>query len=302
MTERSTLPGVSLRGLAMLWAMVLVWTVVLVVPAGADTTVVVTADDVGDTWFAADTRPGGTATFRNGPATPPGGTGSVELSTTVDPDKVQLLTATYDGVALADIDGIGYATYRDASSTGFVAGVAALNLRVDLDGGGTSDVYMVFEPYQDQGNAAVQTGVWQTWNAFRGGAAEWWINTNAGGCGQATPCTWDTILTLFPDATIREAATCGPGGVTSPCPGSLGINQGSFNPGIISSVDMLTVSVEGTATTYDFELVRDDDGDGIPDTAPPTSKDDCKKGGWAGFNNPTFRNQGQCVSWVNHNT
>ena len=33
---------------------------------------------------------------------------------------------------------------------------------------------------------------------------------------------------------------------------------------------------------------------------PPTSKDQCKKGGWQTFNNPSFKNQGQCVSYVNH--
>jgi hypothetical protein len=34
---------------------------------------------------------------------------------------------------------------------------------------------------------------------------------------------------------------------------------------------------------------------------PPTNKDQCKNGGWKTFNNPTFRNQGQCVSFVeNH--
>jgi predicted extracellular nuclease len=32
----------------------------------------------------------------------------------------------------------------------------------------------------------------------------------------------------------------------------------------------------------------------------PTDKDDCKQGGWQDFTNPTFPNQGQCVSWVNH--
>ena len=31
---------------------------------------------------------------------------------------------------------------------------------------------------------------------------------------------------------------------------------------------------------------------------PPTNKDQCKKDGWKTFNNPTFRNQGQCVSFV----
>jgi hypothetical protein len=31
---------------------------------------------------------------------------------------------------------------------------------------------------------------------------------------------------------------------------------------------------------------------------PPTSKDQCKNGGWKIFNNPTFKNQGDCVSYV----
>ena len=64
-------------------------------------------------------------------------------------------------------------------------------------------------------------------------------------------------------------------------------------------------SASYTAQFFDAYVVEydgpfDADGDGIPDTAPPTDKDQCKKGGWASFNNPTFRNQGQCVSWVNH--
>jgi hypothetical protein len=32
----------------------------------------------------------------------------------------------------------------------------------------------------------------------------------------------------------------------------------------------------------------------------PTDKDQCKKGGWKTFTNPTFKNQGQCVSYTNH--
>lgn len=31
---------------------------------------------------------------------------------------------------------------------------------------------------------------------------------------------------------------------------------------------------------------------------PPTNKDQCKKDGWRSFNNPSFKNQGQCVSYV----
>jgi hypothetical protein len=33
---------------------------------------------------------------------------------------------------------------------------------------------------------------------------------------------------------------------------------------------------------------------------PPTSKQQCKKGGWRRFANPSFKNQGQCVKFVNH--
>ena len=261
----------------------------------AATTVVVTPADLGTSWFPADTRPPGTGTFENGPATPPLGTGSFELQTLTNPEKVQLFTNEYDGVALADIDGIGYSTYRDPASTGFEAGVAALNLRVDLTGDGNPDAYMVYEPYQDQGNAAVQTGVWQDWDAYNGGAAKWWINTGAGGCGQATPCTWATIVSLYPNATIEEGPNCGPGGVTTPCTGSLGVNQGSFNAGIISNADALYVSVNGDETIFDFELTP-------PPPPQPTTADDCKKGGWMNFaraNGSSFKNQGDCIQYVN---
>jgi hypothetical protein len=282
-----------------------------VATAGADTTVTVTPADIGTDWHTADTRPPGTGTFVNGPETPPLGSGSFRLQTLTNPEKVQLFTSEYDGVKLAAIDGIGYSTYRDPASTGFVAGVAALNLRIDTNGDSQPDAYLVYEPYQDQGNAAVLTGEWQDWDAYRGGQAKWWINTGGGiGCDQGHPCTWETIVTQLPNATIEEGANCGP---KAPCPGSLGVNQGSFNSGIISNVDALYVSVGGSKTTYNFELVADQDGDGVPDeddncpTEPgdaaqngcplPTNKDQCKNGGWTLYGS-TFKNQGDCVSYV----
>lgn len=39
----------------------------------------------------------------------------------------------------------------------------------------------------------------------------------------------------------------------------------------------------------------DADGDGITDTAPPQRKGQCTNGGWKNFNNPSFKNQGECV-------
>jgi len=42
--------------------------------------------------------------------------------------------------------------------------------------------------------------------------------------------------------------------------------------------------------------------DNIPDLiGPPTDKNECKKGGWEIFNNPSFKNQGDCVSYVQSN-
>jgi hypothetical protein len=48
---------------------------------------------------------------------------------------------------------------------------------------------------------------------------------------------------------------------------------------------------------------RDTDEDGVgdacdPRTGPPTRKEQCKDDGWRRFDNPPFRNQGQCVSDV----
>ena len=39
----------------------------------------------------------------------------------------------------------------------------------------------------------------------------------------------------------------------------------------------------------------------VATVGPPTNKDQCKKDGWKTFNNPSFKNQGDCVSYTNHN-
>ena len=287
-------------------------------------TVVVTPADLGSGWYPADTRAPGTGLFENGPDTPPLGTGSFELTTNTNPEKVQLFTDAYDGVPLADIDALSYSTYRDPSSTGFIAGVSALNLRIDTDNDGQPNAYLVYEPYQSEGNAAVQTGVWQTWDAINGGNAKWWSGALPL-CLQNAPCTWSQVLALYPSATIQEGVNCGPGGVVVPCPGSLGVNQGSFNSGIRSNADALSVTVNGVNTTYDFELTPppppDSDGDGVGDPDdncvddpnpgqedadgdgagnacdPPSTSAECKKGGWTNYGT-TFKNQGDCEAFV----
>jgi hypothetical protein len=80
-----------------------------------------------------------------------------------------------------------------------------------------------------------------------------------------------------------------------------GGNQVPVPTGTISSVDVL-VDVQGSAdlTNITFNGVKQ-----VPEVAkvgPPTSKNACKHGGWKTFNNPAFKNQGQCVSYVAHHT
>jgi hypothetical protein len=213
----------------------------------------------GGHWFRADTRPPGTGTFVDGPATPPRGRGSFELNTPLGPvaspgaAKVQLLTDLFDRLPLRYIDGIGYSTYKHVTA-GFPQGVNAINIRTDLDGNGTADAYLVYEPYEDPGSGqVVLPNVWQNWDAHRAGTAQWWISGNAT-CTQAVPCPWAAIVTLYPNATIREGASCGPGSAPkTPCPGSFGVNQGSGNPDVKSNADALYLEGFGQKLVFDFE-------------------------------------------------
>jgi len=73
-----------------------------------------------------------------------------------------------------------------------------------------------------------------------------------------------------------------------------GGNQVPFPTGTITGVEVL-IDVQGTADLSDITV------NGVAQSlqvGPPTSKDQCKDGGWRSFNNPTFKNQGQCVSFV----
>jgi hypothetical protein len=66
------------------------------------------------------------------------------------------------------------------------------------------------------------------------------------------------------------------------------VGVGTFNLGQIGYFDDVEVVHDGYQAAYDFE----------PAIGPPLDKDECKKGGWMTFNSPSFRNQGDCVSFV----
>jgi hypothetical protein len=218
------------------------------------------------------TRNAGNALFRTGPATPTLGAGSLEFTTPTGADKVTAFNFDHVGTALSSVDALGYSTYRSAGND---PQVAALNIQVDVNGadpGGFTT--LVFEPAYNTGQGTVVSGQWQNWNAFQGGNAIWWSsNAIPGAPNRDTFVPWSTIVTSNPNAVIV---------------GGFGVNQGSGNPALTTAADALTIGHGGNTTTYDFE----------PDTIPPTSKDQCKNGGWQSFASQGFKNQGDCVSYV----
>src|SRR3982751_6879007 len=103
-----------------------------------------------------------------------------------------------------DIAGLLYSSYQDNNSNTVVA--PSIQFDIDYDLTDTTTNYqgrLVFEPYQ---SGTVQQNVWQNWDARAGN----WYGTRTtvpvnnvntpNPCQQATPCTWQQVLTLFPNA------------------------------------------------------------------------------------------------------
>lgn len=239
-----------------------------------------------DGWTAAQEGSApGTVEWSADNAAPGYGSGSIHFATTASNQGPILGNAdNFDGLRFDELTELSYWSYK---TSGGPVHQVALQVNVDYDLTDASASWqgrLVFEPYYTAG--VTSDGTWYEWDALAG---KWW-STGAPGntqCPQSAPCTMAQVLTHFPNA-----------GVHADPLGAMLFKAGSGWASFDGYVDALTVGTAAGSTTYDFEVVVDDDGDGIPDTAPPASKDDCKKGGWSSFNNPTFKNQGDCVSYV----
>lgn len=55
------------------------------------------------------------------------------------------------------------------------------------------------------------------------------------------------------------------------------------------------------ASTANDEVVGIDSFQILGDPTSPTDKDECKNGGWVDYTNPEFKNQGDCISYVESN-
>jgi hypothetical protein len=195
--------------------------------------------------------------FVPGPATPPLGEGSAQLSVGSDGDgAAQLRQTSFNGTPISDLTALSYSTYtsNDGSAPAVGDQTIYIILNVDKDANGTLDTLLFFEPeYQhgytaavpDQGDNVLNT--WQTWNARGGG---WYgIESSTGDPVFAGPGSnvepLDNFITSFPNARLNVATS-----------GSLrlvaGFGAGSWD-NFVGNVDNVTVGVSTANTTYDFE-------------------------------------------------
>lgn len=201
-------------------------------------TVLVTPHNMQGWAFFDDNGHGGVGQMANGPASPPLGSGSAELAVSATNQGYALGTGAYAGTPLTQITNLGYSSYQPGPTLAI-----ALQFDVKLVPADTHyDGRLVFEPYQN-GHVTVGSG-WQHWSPLGG---IWWASHSssplgAGGsgglCPIGNPCTWSTILSDFPGATISGAVVF-----------KAGSGWSSFD----GNVDNFTIGVNGSDTTYDFE-------------------------------------------------
>lgn len=261
------------------WFRIAVVTLVFAFVAGivsvssAATTIVVTPTNT-QGWSTADTRPGGEVNFVTD-ATAPAGVGALQLKTsTTTTAKAQYLHSA--NTPLSSVTDLSY--YTKQNSATFPEGAPSYQLITFLTGTSTGFTTLVFEPYQNPLQGPVVTNTWQQWDVDQG-------------------LFWSTRTVVCPNGTILGT----PGGpasytlaqINAICPnatvGGYGVNIGSNNPGY----DVLTDLFNFNGTIYDFEPFK-----------VAKDSDECKKDGYKDLKDAegnAFKNQGQCVSYTNHN-
>lgn len=217
-------------------------------------------------WWTHTGMNGDHVAFVPGPGGPPDGAGSLEIGTP-NGGKAGAGNGAWINLPISDIWELSYWTYMQAGGPTGVA-VPAIKLPVMYADGSTFTT-LIFEPAYNGGPAA---GTWQSWNAAMESSV-WWSSKDLpnGICAFNCFVSWSEIKAAVPDAYISDAVL---------------IETGSGTPGALGNVDSFSFN----GAYFDFE----------PAIGPPTSRDDCKNGGWAMFNTPyPFKNQGDCNQYVN---
>lgn len=223
----------------------------------------------------------GSQAIVDGPGSPPAGSGSYEFRIGANPQSYQTLRQVgFNGTLLSTLTSLGYWTYVSQFGQGSSGQAVYIDLYVDNNNDGAPDDTLTFEPVYQGTQGAVAINAWQRWDALNG---LWWSDSFG---GPPPLFTLATYIAIHPDARIASSS-----------PGGFLLSSGCGNTwtGFVGNADALTIGVSGTDTTFDFELTTVP-----PPVGAPTTKEQCKDGGWQQFDNPSFKNQGQCVSYVNH--
>jgi hypothetical protein len=195
-------------------------------------------------FFDDNTGLAGSGAMVYGPATPPRGVGSAQLSVTGPADRQALGSTAFSGTALSALTSLEYWSYQSGP-------MLALALQFDVRYHPADTTYggrLVFEPYQQGG--VVPAG-WTHWTAVAGAAGgKWWASKTStagsnGLCSQASPCTWAQVRANWPDASIRGAVL---------------FKAGGGWPSFTGNVDAFTIGVLGASTTYNFDPAKGQSG------------------------------------------
>ena len=275
--------------------------ILAVVPAfAADHTVVVTQADLDNTssvpatvaadglnkWFmyndSTDQVDNTLGSFVSD-ATSPNGVGSIEFTLGANPlDRMNIATYQFGGQALSEITEMSYTAYSHSG----VAGANEspfFNFNVDFTGSNTWQKRLVYVPAANM--VSVPQDQWNTFDVIDGGNALWtWSGYAANGntWPDGNPSEyrkWSDLMTAFPSARVL------------PSDSWLGVRVGEPGPSAYKGdVGSFTLGTAHNSTTFNFE----------PAVPVPVTKADCKDMGWKTFNNPTFKNQGKCIDYVEH--
>lgn len=184
-----------------------------------------------------------------GPSAPPAGGGSFRATTGSGNGsgmggKVYLGTRNHNGVLLSDITDLRYSTFVSNSSTAASHLATAIDIYVDLDGNGTRDTTLVFEPVYATLQGPVVKGVWQQWDTLTS-ENTWWYTAPFGPLtmngNQFKPLSY--YIGLFPNARIVDFG-CDPGFQFVS-----GQSSGGIWAGFDGNIDNLIFNVD----QYDFE-------------------------------------------------
>lgn len=188
-------------------------------------------------WTTDDTRPGGVTTY-TADSSAPGSDGALLLTTNNTTSAKAQYTQYFAPVSLSSINELSYQTKQNASATGteFAGADPAYQLYVYLNG--TFDT-LTYEPYVNEGNAAIHQGTWQTWDVSAG---EFYSSHTIAGVGGSVETsqgqyvyTLAQLKSLFPDNNSTFVF-------------GVGVNVGSNNPNYNVEADTLDFN----GTIYNF--------------------------------------------------